>query len=75
MPVGPYFADFLCREFKLVIEVDGYSHDVAPGRDEVRDAWFAAEGYTVLRFTNDEVKDNIEGVVTAISAKIEELRV
>ena len=74
LPVGPYFADFLCRELRLVIELDGHSHDVAPGRDEVRDGWFAADGYSVLRFTNAEVMDNIEGVVQTISARIEELR-
>ncbi|MEL7198119.1 MAG: DUF559 domain-containing protein [Pseudomonadota bacterium] len=74
MPVGPYFADLLCRELKLVIELDGYSHDVSPARDETRDTWMKREGYTVIRFTNDEVHQNIEGVVTAIRLKIEELR-
>ena len=74
MPVGPYFADFLCRELKLVIELDGHSHDVAPERDERRDAWFAADGYAVMRFTNADVRDNQEGVVEAIKLKIEELR-
>ena len=74
MPVGPYFADFLCRELKLVIELDGHSHDVAPERDERRDAWFAADGYTVLRFTNAEVKDNTEGVIAAIRIEIERMR-
>ncbi|WP_298471267.1 DUF559 domain-containing protein [uncultured Erythrobacter sp.] len=74
MPVGPYFADFLCRELKLLIELDGHSHDVAPERDVTRDQWMAENGYTVMRFTNAEAKDNIEGVVQAISAKIEDLR-
>lgn len=74
MPVGPYFADFLCRELKLVIELDGHSHDVAPERDAARDRWMRESGYDVLRFTNTDVAENIEGVVQAISAKIEELR-
>lgn len=74
MPVGPYFADFLCRELKLVIECDGHSHDVAPARDDGRDAWFAADGYTVLRFANADVLENVEGVVTAIRLEIERLR-
>ncbi|MEM1053634.1 MAG: DUF559 domain-containing protein [Pseudomonadota bacterium] len=74
MPVGPYYADFLCRELKLVIELDGHSHDVAPERDRSRDEWMRSEGYIVLRFTNDEVHENIEGVVTAIRVKIEEMR-
>lgn len=74
MPVGPYFADFLCRSLKLVIEIDGHSHDVAPERDTVRDRWMAGSGYTVLRFTKADVHENIEGVVTAIRLKIEEMR-
>ena len=74
MPVGPFFADFLCRELSLVVELDGFSHDVAPDRDERRDAWMAAHGFTVLRFTNDEVQGNVEGVVTAIRLEVERLR-
>jgi len=64
MPVGPFFADFLCRELKLVIELDGFSHDLAPERDAARDLWMEREGYTVLRFANAEVHGNLEGVVT-----------
>lgn len=74
MPVGPYFADFLCRELKLVIELDGHSHDVATGKDAARDRWMIGAGYTVLRFTNAEVHGNIEGVVTAIREEIERQR-
>ncbi|KEO88736.1 hypothetical protein EH31_14950 [Erythrobacter longus] len=74
MPIGQFYADFLCRELKLVIELDGHSHDIAPERDAVRDKWMRTEGYTVLRFTNAQVHENIEGVVTAIRLKIEELR-
>ena len=74
MPVGPFFADFLCRELPLVVELDGFSHDIAPERDGPRDAWMAAHGYTVLRFTNGDVRDNVEGVVTAIRQEIERLR-
>ncbi len=74
MPVGPFFADFLCRELSLVIELDGHSHDVAPERDASRDAWMAAHGFAVLRFTNADVHANVEGVVTAIRAEVERLR-
>jgi BirA family biotin operon repressor/biotin-[acetyl-CoA-carboxylase] ligase len=74
MAVGPFFADFLCRELSLVVELDGFSHDCAPERDERRDAWMAREGLVVLRFTNDDVRDNVEGVVTAIRLKVERLR-
>lgn len=74
MPVGPYYADFLCRELKLVIELDGHSHDIAPERDTKRDHWMRSAGYTVLRFTNAEIRENVEGVVTIIAQKIGELR-
>ena len=74
MPVGPYFADFLCRELALVIELDGHSHDIAPERDVRRDAWMAEHGFTVLRFTNGDAHGNVEGVVTAIRAEVERLR-
>ena len=47
---------------------------IAPERDARRDAWMAAHGFTVLRFTNAEVHGNVEGVVTAIRAEVERLR-
>ena len=74
MPVGPFFADFLCRELALVIELDGHSHDVAPERDVSRDRWMAEHGFTVLRFTNADVHGNVEGVVTVIRLEVERLR-
>jgi BirA family biotin operon repressor/biotin-[acetyl-CoA-carboxylase] ligase len=74
MPVGPFFADFLCRDLALVVELDGFSHDVAPERDTRRDAWMAERGFTVLRFTNDDVLGNVEGVASAIRLEVERLR-
>lgn len=74
MPVGPFFADFLCRELALVIELDGISHDRTPERDAARDAWLAREGYAVLRFTNEEALGNAQGVATAIRLEVERLR-
>jgi len=73
MPVGPWFADFLCREHRLVIELDGFSHDLQPDRDEARDRWMKDNGYRVLRFSNEAVRDNLEGVVLTISMEIERL--
>ncbi|NMW32375.1 DUF559 domain-containing protein [Altererythrobacter sp. RZ02] len=74
MPVGPFFADFLCRSLKLVIELDGHSHDIAPQRDPIRDRWLIDHGYSVLHFTNGDIRGNVEGVVTTIRLKIEELQ-
>jgi very-short-patch-repair endonuclease len=67
-PMGDYIADFVAHSCKLVVEVDGESHDFAERvrRDERRDRWFASRGYRVLHFANDDVLKNLEGVVTTI---------
>jgi very-short-patch-repair endonuclease len=67
-PMGNYIADFVAHSCKLVVEVDGESHDFVERvrHDAVRDQWFASRGYRVLRFTNDDVMKNLEGVVLSI---------
>jgi len=70
MPVGPYFADFLCREAQLVVELDGYSHDMRQGYDKDRDHWLAENGFRLLRFTNSDVMTNIDGVVSEIERSL-----
>jgi len=74
MPLGPYFADFLCRELKLVIELDGWSHETRQAHDAVRDRWLREAGYRVLRFTNADVADNLEGVCRAIAEAVQQER-
>jgi very-short-patch-repair endonuclease len=66
--MGNYVADFVAHSWKLVVEVDGESHDFDERirHDEERDRWFTSRGYRVLRFTNDEVMRNLEGVALAI---------
>ncbi|MFQ5735901.1 MAG: endonuclease domain-containing protein [Thermodesulfobacteriota bacterium] len=64
-PVGRYIADFICHDRKIVIEVDGGQHAEDPG-DRERDDWFKAQGYSVVRFWNNEVLGNIEGVLEKI---------
>jgi very-short-patch-repair endonuclease len=73
-PMGNYIADFVSHSCKLVIEVDGESHDFESRlrHDERRDQWFASRGYRVLRFTNDDVMKNLEGVVMAIGLAAEQ---
>jgi very-short-patch-repair endonuclease len=73
MQVGSFFPDFLCREHKLIVELDGHSHDVSPGRDVWRDRYFVDAGYRVMHFTNDDVFQNVEGVVTAIQLELKRL--
>jgi very-short-patch-repair endonuclease len=56
-PIGPYIADFACWEKKLIVEADGGQHadNLA---DERRTAWLHAQGWTVIRFWNDEILKN-----------------
>ena len=67
-PIGPYFADFVCREHKLIVEIDGATHstDEELRRDAARERILQERGYRVLRFVNDEVYRNIEGVCETI---------
>ncbi|MCA1197524.1 DUF559 domain-containing protein [Sphingomonas sp. R647] len=63
-----YIADFFCPAKGLVVELDGDT-----GRDEARDIFFLRSGFTTLRFTNAEVRENIDGVLQAILSKLEAL--
>jgi very-short-patch-repair endonuclease len=65
VPLGPYIADFVCFELKLIVEVDGGQHAMSP-TDAVRDRYFTDRGYRVLRFWNNDVLRNTEGVLLAI---------
>lgn len=66
--LGPYFGDFVCQSARLVVEVDGDTHDgaKAQARDARRTAFLEHEGYRVIRFANAEVMKNLDGVVDAI---------
>jgi very-short-patch-repair endonuclease len=68
VPIRNYIADFVCMSAKIVVELDGESHDFDERQeaDQSRDAFFSAEGFQVLRFTNEQVMSNVEGVVEAI---------
>ena len=70
--VGVYVLDFYCPAFKLALEIDGSSHngEDAHEYDEIRQKSLEAVGVRFLRFTNAQVYQNIEGVMTAIEAYI-----
>ena len=72
-PLHPYIADFACMEARLLIELDGFSHDARYGYDVARDGKLRAQGFSILRFTNDEVRDNVYGVVETILNRAEDL--
>ncbi|MBL8631159.1 MAG: endonuclease domain-containing protein [Rhodospirillaceae bacterium] len=67
-PVEGYITDFCCVERMLIIEVDGGQHDESK-RDELRTAKLQHAGYRVLRFWNNDVLENIEGVLEKLSAE------
>ncbi len=69
VPIGAYIADFCCHSLNLVIEVDGGQHndDAAAETDAVRTNFLQSRGYTVLRFWNNDVLQNLDGVMTRIA--------
>ena len=68
VPIRNYIAYFICMSAKIVIELDGESHDFEERQnaDQNRDAFFVSEGFQILRFTNEQVMSNLEGVVETI---------
>jgi very-short-patch-repair endonuclease len=64
-PIGPYVVDFICREQRLIVEVDGGQHADNKG-DVARDQWLAEHQYRVLRFWNNDVMANTDGVLETI---------
>lgn len=69
----PFIVDFACLPVRLVIEIDGYSHDLVHTHDKDRENKIIKMGYTILRFTNEDVDQNCEGVVYVILSKAQEL--
>ncbi|MGI6595714.1 MAG: DUF559 domain-containing protein [Elusimicrobia bacterium] len=65
-PVGKYIVDFISCEMKIIIEVDGGQHTINRAKDIKRDRYLNKEGYKVLRFWDNEVLTNIEGVIEVI---------
>lgn len=67
-PIPPYVADFFCEELKLVIELDGGQH--TPEKDAKREKYIEGQGYTVLRFWNNDILSNIDGILEHIHSHI-----
>ena len=72
VPVGPYIADFLCFQRRLIVELDGAPHDgeERKDRDATRDQWLREQGYRVLRFPNDLMLGGGDLVIDAIRAAL-----
>ena len=72
VPIGPCFGDFVCREAKLIVEVDGATHstDEELARDARRTIYLEAEGYRLVRVNNVDVFESVDGVVELILAEL-----
>jgi very-short-patch-repair endonuclease len=68
-PIGPFIADFVCREHRLVVEIDGSQH-AEPGVDGARTAFINREGYAVLPFWNNEIMSELAGAAELLQAVI-----
>ena len=64
-PIGIYIVDFVCFDSRVIVEVDGGQHN-GSAHDAQRDAWLKSQGFAVLRFWNNDVLQNIEGVSQVI---------
>ena len=71
-PIGDYIVDFICKEAKVIIEIDGGQHNETENiiADENRTKYLENKGYKVIRFWNNEVYENVEGVIKKIEQEI-----
>ena len=69
--IGNYIPDFVCIEKKLIVELDGSQHPEQEEYDEERTKYLESEGYRVIRFWNNAVMKEIEGVILAIARAME----
>ena len=70
VPIGPYICDFVARTARLIIEGDGGQHAIHQNSDAVRSDYLRAQGYSLIRFWNNEVLENMEGVAVAIKQSL-----
>ena len=66
-PIGQYIVDFVCFDIRLIIELDGSQHIKEKEMDEERDHWLKTQGFTVLRFWNNDVMKNTAGVLNVVN--------
>ena len=74
-PIGGYIVDFCCPAKKLIIELDGGGHNQESQRveDRRRDNFFQTQGFTVLRFWNSDLSDNLDGVLSKLQEVLDQL--
>ena len=70
VPIGPFICDLVARTPRLIVELDGGQHAVRTAEDERRTRFLESRGYRVLRFWNNDVLENVEGVLAVIEAAL-----
>jgi len=70
VPIGRYIADFVCHEARLIVEIDGSQHDRSSPREAERSGFLQDQGYRILRFWNNEVLANLDGLHETIAAEL-----
>jgi primosomal protein N' (replication factor Y) len=70
-PIPPYIVDFICLEARLIVEADGGQHAL-PGDHDRRDAFLSSKGWRVLRFWNNDILQNRDGVFQPIAEALEQ---
>jgi very-short-patch-repair endonuclease len=70
VPIGRYIADFVCHEARLIVEIDGGQHERSSPREAERSGFLQNEGYRILRFWNNEVLENLDGVHETIADEL-----
>ncbi len=68
--MGRYIADFVCHEARIIVEIDGGQHDGSSSAESERSRFLQTEGYRVLRFWNNEVMANLDGVLQTIAQQL-----
>jgi len=76
-PIGNYIADFVCKELKIIIELDGISHlfEETQDKDREKEDYLKSLGYVVLRFSDEEVLKDIRNVIREIECVVEDIEV
>ena len=72
--IGRYIVDFYCHELKLIIELDGDIHYYIQEKDKTREYYLRKQGYRIIRYTNEQIKNNLEGVLYNIIENINKLK-
>ena len=72
--IGNYIVDYVCRKLKLIIEVDGYSHEFKSEKDKTRDKYLSELGYTVIRINEGDVRHRLDDIVWRLEKYLENIK-